>query len=129
MTPHSGAVWAGETGPIFGEMSCVPFSAYPRGAFSCAERSGYIGGMERSLHRILTHLLNRERHGITSLRVMTMELEGYDGQITELIAQGLLEYVAPNIGLTEVGRQIAEGLPEKWTATAPEPTPPPEKLS
>jgi hypothetical protein len=73
-------------------------------------------------HRLLTALLSRERHGLDTLFVTLIELEGYPGQIQELQAQGI---ITPSehkprrtvIGLTALGRQIAEGLPEKWPPT------------
>jgi hypothetical protein len=43
-----------------------------------------------------------------------IELEGYSGQLNDLQARGLITSAMPTIRLTELGRQIAESLPEKW---------------
>ena len=81
-----------------------------------------VHSMDVDEHRLLTALLRREHLGIETLFVSLVELEGYLGQISDLQARGI---IAPNentpsgtvIGLTALGRQIAEGLPDKWPPT------------
>ncbi len=65
-------------------------------------------------HRVLTHLLRRERLGIETLRVFVMELEGYPGHLIDLEKQGWITPGGPLIGLTPLGREIAESLPAQW---------------
>jgi hypothetical protein len=71
-------------------------------------------------HRLLTALLRRERLGLRTLHVpFLIELEGYIGQIIDLQARGIItpDELTPHgtvVGLTPLGRELAESLPEKW---------------